>query len=664
MKSGLSANTLRKLYMLRFPVVLIGLGVMFFVTVGNISQISDKLGMHLFNSARYEEATRAEMELNDLIGKAFRFSRGVPSVSHSDVELALDILWSRIEVLATQNYQQALSMAEVNRPDYALELAAALPQFEKAVKQLEFDRHSSFAAFLPLIEKFQDPIMSMSDTAYIARRNQMRKMVEQEKNSLDSLRDLQVQFSVAAVALFLFVVFELVNSRRVNQRLNVAMGEKERMLVVDGLTGIGNRRALERTLACLSSQHDFSLVSLDLDGFKEVNDALGHAAGDFLLQHVARCLVAASDPSRDLVVRLGGDEFAVIVQGGRDRAASFSEQVRTAIQMPLDFDGKAIHVTSSIGFAHASDIVDRDFIGTLMKYADLALYASKAGGRNCVHAATSDLIDEHIRRRRIEQDMPAALENSGMHVAFQPILRLDNGHLDSIETLVRWTHPVLGPVPADQIVRAAEHTNQILPMTLMVLNAACEMRKVLERQHSKAQVAVNLSPRLLGYSGLAARISAILLQHQCPPQALVLELTEDAAMVRSDVSDANVEALRALGVSFSIDDFGTGYSNLSRLGHGDFQQIKLDRSLVSQIAANARTRDIVANVTRMAKDLGMVVVGEGIETEEDAAQLQGLGVTLGQGFYLGRPMSASMLCAWLEKNAVQSIHSLPLAVAR
>lgn len=644
-------RALRSLALLRFPAVLTAMGIMLVVTIDNISAIADGLGMHLFNTARYEEATRMEMELSDLLVKAHRYSYGDRDITREDVDLALDIFWSRVMVVSTPNYQLALRQANIKDAKVAVEMALRLPDFETAIHKLAPGEKTSIRPLLVLIRAFQTRVNEMSSDAYTARRLQMQKMIERELHSLGSLKSMQSQFAALAGVLVLFVIFELFISHRVNMRLKKAMAEKEALLVTDGLTGIGNRRGFETELSSRPPFSDFSLLLVDLDGFKEVNDTMGHPAGDALLRHVARALAVNATASGGIVARLGGDEFAVLLKGSRHRAMDYAEAVLGDIARPITVDGKSIQVTASIGVAHSSDARDATpFVETLMKHADLALYAAKDDGRNCARFTTTEMIADNARKRFLAKDLKKAIAEGDLDAAFQPIVSMKTGQVVSVETLVRWSHPRFGAIAAPDIVQAAEGANLILPMTLAVLDRACLLRQQLSSDAPR--MAVNLSPALLSIPNLAGSIADVLAKRNCPAESVIFELTEDAAMSLSDTVVENLEALRAAGIRLSVDDFGSGYSNLSRLAELEFAQIKIDKSLIRRIAACNRTYDIVRHISRMAQDLGMEVVAEGVETEADRTILLGLGAPLGQGYHFARPMSDLSLMAWLGERRI------------
>ncbi|MBB1250813.1 bifunctional diguanylate cyclase/phosphodiesterase [Rhizobium sp. G21] len=644
-------RALRNLALFRFPAVLLAMGVMLVVTIGNISAIADGLGMHLFNSARYEEATRMEMELSDLLVKAHRFSYGDRDITRADVNLALDIFWSRVNVVATANYQRALREADIEDAKVAVEIKERLGDYEAAIQKLAPGERTSIRPLLSLIREFQTRVNDMSSDAYSARRFQMQKMIEQELASLASLKSMQSEFAALVGVLVLFVIVELVISRRVNVRLKRAVADKEALLVTDGLTGIGNRRGFETDLSSRPPLSEFSLLLVDLDGFKDVNDTMGHPAGDALLRHVATALAENALPLGGVVARLGGDEFAVLLKGSRHRALDYAEAALADISRPISVEGKTIQVTASIGVAHSSDARDATpFVETLMKHADLALYAAKADGRNCARFTTDDMIADNARKRCLGKDLAKAIADGDLDAAFQPIVSMKEGQTLSVETLVRWSHPRFGAIPAPEIVQAAEGADLILPMTLLMLDRACLLRERLSVSNDAPRMAVNLSPALLSMPDLAKAIVDVLAKRGCPSESVILELTEDAAMSLSEQVMDNLEALRSAGLRLAVDDFGTGYSNLSRLAALEFAQIKIDKSLIRRISVCDRTYEIVRHVSRMAHDLGMEVVGEGVETESDRALLMGLGVPLGQGYHFARPMSDLSLMAWLGER--------------
>jgi diguanylate cyclase (GGDEF)-like protein len=639
--------TRSNLLLIRFPAILVLFAAMMVIGSQNIASITDGISMHLFKSARYEEATRAEMEFNDLLGKAYRYSSGDSSVRDVDIALALDIFWSRVNVLKTRSYRDALTGAGVVETSIIPDLFAALPKLEKAVQVLRFDQPATYAEMGQFAIRYQADIAHYSDKAYSARRNQMRGMVEREIDSLDNLKILQFEYAGLACLTFLYVLFELYLSRRGNRKLNLAMEEKQHLLISDHLTGIGNRRHFETALQTRSISDNFSLVMLDLDGFKAVNDTLGHAAGDHLLRHVASILLSTCGMD-DVVCRLGGDEFAVLLKGSKERAGAFANRIMQRLADPVLFEGNPIKAATSIGVAHSSDMPITT-TGCMLRNADAALYAAKAAGRNCVQFTSSTLTSASNRKRKLQADLKPAILDSRIDVAYQPIVSLSTGETKGIEALVRWNHPEFGAVPALEIIEVAEQTNQILPLTLHVIDHACKTRNHMAACGHDILVTANVSPGLMALPAFAQAVGEVAKRHDMQRGQLLLELTEDAMMAESEIVEQNIEYFRTLGIYLVVDDFGKGYSNLSRLANREFSKVKLDKSLVDGITTSDRSLGIARGISRMAIELGINVVAEGIEGPDQTAVLLELGITLGQGFHYARPMSALSLLAYLDR---------------
>lgn len=641
------------LLLIRFPAILIIFTVLMVVGSRTISSVTEGINNHLFKSARYEEATRAEMEFNDLLGKSYRFASGDATVRDVDVTMALDIFWSRMNVLETASYRRALSDADVVETGIVSELVAALPELERSVNNLRFAQPESFAKVGQFAILYHEGITHFSDTAYSARRKQMRIMVEKEVESLGNLKVLQLEFSGLASLTFLYVFFELYMSRRGNRKLAMAIEEKQQLLVSDHLTGIGNRRQLELALQKRGAEDELCLVMIDLDGFKGVNDTLGHAAGDHLLKHVAS-IMSTSCGMDDVVCRLGGDEFAVLLRGSKGRAGAFANRILQRLQEPVSFEGNVIRAAASIGIAHTSDTAGRT-TACLLRNADAALYAAKAAGRHCVQFNTPEIASANNRQKRLQSDLKVAIAECWIDIAYQPIVLLDSGGTTGMEALVRWEHPEYGSISPCEIIQIAEQTNQILPLTLYVIDRACSTRNHLAVCGHDLQITANVSPGLMALAGFAHAVGDVMARHGLRQGELLLELTEDAMMAECEAVDNNIEFFRSLGIYLAVDDFGKGYSNLSRLASLEFRKIKLDKSLVDGVTTSGRSLDIVRGISRMASDLGINVVAEGVESAEQQLALQELGIRFAQGFYFARPMSALSLLAHLEQAAVAEL---------
>ena len=408
----------------------------------------------------------------------------------------------------------------------------------------------------------------------------------------------------------------------------------------DALTGLPNRTLL---LAHLENalQHDttLALVFLDLDRFKVVNDGLGHAAGDVLLREVAGRLRSALRPG-DLVARLGGDEFVVLCHAVQsdDEGRAIAERMLSGLRAPVLIDERSeVVVAASAGIARAQDGCTAE---TLLRDADTAMYAAKTAGGARAWLFTPDL---HLAARSmhdLEVDLRRALVEDRLHLSYQPIVDLTTAHVVELEALARWHDEVRGPVSPEQFVPVAEQSSLIDELGAWVLNRA--LRDAASwppgRHGIVPGVSVNVSPRQLLDTGFPAQVAERLAQHGVAPGRLCLEVTETALVedTRSLVTALN--ALREIGVRLAIDDFGTGHASLTYLAQLPVDEVKIDRSFVTGVAADAGSAAIVGGVVAMAGAFGMSVVAEGVEDPIQLQQLRRLGVDRVQGFLLARPM--------------------------
>ena len=435
-----------------------------------------------------------------------------------------------------------------------------------------------------------------------------------------------------------------------------------RLAFHDSLTGLPNRRQFLDSLADAVERHrsdagaSYAVMYLDFDRFKLVNDSLGHNAGDSLLVQMARRVQENLRPS-DVVARLGGDEFAVLLprlQAEHD-ALLLAERLVEAMREPFDVAGQALYAGASIGitfsrFGYTSpDEVLRD--------ADTAMYQAKALGKGRYALFEPGLHAAVTQRVQLESDLRRALADGALTLAYQPQIELATGRAGGFEALVRWQHPQQGAIRPEAFIPMAEETGLITLLSDFVLHSACAQLVRWHRMNpawAELTVSVNLSGRDITSRGVVGRVTEALTAAGLAPRHLVLELTEDAVMTRLDAATANLQALRALGVHLSVDDFGTGYSSLARLARLPIDSLKIDRSFVHDLAEGNHESAVVQAVLTLGGALGKQVVAEGIETLDQADQLRRMGCGFGQGFYLGRPLSAADATAWLvEKAALQ-----------
>jgi diguanylate cyclase (GGDEF)-like protein len=421
----------------------------------------------------------------------------------------------------------------------------------------------------------------------------------------------------------------------------------------DALTDLPNRvllrERLEQALAVTRrGGPDLAVLMLDLDRFKEVNDTLGHPAGDTLLQAVAARLCACIRETAS-IARLGGDEFAIIehVENPVVEAAALAERIQAALCQPFDLGDHQVTTGTSIGIAVAPrDGTDSDEI---LKNADLALYSAKGSGR-CTFRFFEPELDQLMHaRRNLERDMRSALVNGEFELQYQPFIDLKTGEIRGCEALLRWHHPERGTVPPAEFIPLAEETGVIVPLGEWVLRTACAEAA---KWPGKLKIAVNLSPAQFKSKELVAVVVGALATSGIAPQRLELEVTETVIMHDSEAVFAALGQLRDLGVQIALDDFGTGYSSLSSLQKFAFDKIKIDRAFVNELfGAKEESRVIARAVVRFAVSLGKTTTAEGVETKEQLDILRAEACTEMQGYYFSRPTHSSDIARMLLAQA-------------
>jgi diguanylate cyclase (GGDEF)-like protein len=399
-------------------------------------------------------------------------------------------------------------------------------------------------------------------------------------------------------------------------------------------------------VAAKRNQVDVALLLMDLDRFKDINDTLGHQAGDVLLRELSSRLRKALRAS-DTVARLGGDEFALLLPEVRDRQAieDVVAKVQEAVQRPFYLQGLPLSVESSIGVAmFPRDGADAT---TLLQRADIAMYVAKKA--NAPYQLYESSQDEHnLERLRLVGELKRAMDRRELVVYYQPKADLRTGAVVGTEALVRWIHPTRGVVPPDEFIPLAQHTGLIMPMTMYVLDEAIRQCAAWQRQGVSLPVAVNLAPRTLINSRLAADVTELLQLYQLPSNMLGLEITETTIMLDPFRALATLRQLNEMEIRLAIDDFGTGYSSLAYLKRLPVNEVKIDKTFISNMAKDPNDTAIVRSTIDLARNLGLDVVAEGVETDEVRGQLLALGCDIMQGYLLSRPLPADELLRWLR----------------
>ena len=427
----------------------------------------------------------------------------------------------------------------------------------------------------------------------------------------------------------------------------------------DFLTGLPNRMLLNdrvnQAIALAPRHHKrVAVLFLDLDGFKHINDSLGHPTGDKLLQSIAKRLVECVRAS-DTVSRQGGDEFVVLlseVERSEDTAIT-ARRMLQAVAEAHSIDHHDLHVTTSIGVSvFPDDGLDAE---TLIKNADTAMYQAKENGRQSYQFFKPAMNVRAVERQAIEESLRRALERQEFAVHYQPKVSLKTGEITGAEALLRWTHPVRGPISPAQFIPIAEDCGLILPIGNWILREACrQARAWLDAGLPLASMAVNISAMQFRNENFLQGVFATLEETGLDPKFLELELTESVLMKHAESTEVILKTLRARGVQLAVDDFGTGYSSLSYLRRFAIDALKIDQSFVRQITTTPSETTIVTAVISMGRSLNLRVVAEGVETQEELAFLQAHQCDQAQGYYFSRPVAAPQFADLLATQSARS----------
>ncbi|MGB0033564.1 MAG: EAL domain-containing protein [Candidatus Sulfotelmatobacter sp.] len=439
----------------------------------------------------------------------------------------------------------------------------------------------------------------------------------------------------------------------------VAEGRVQYLAYYDALTGLPNRTLLQdrltKTLAGARRQKDkVALLFLDLDGFKNINDSLGHAVGDLLLQEIAARLKTWGR-EQDTVARLGGDEFLIMLTGVKDvpDVAVAAERLMDAMTAAFVVQGHSLSIGCCIGISifpeHGADGE------TLISRADAAMYSAKEYGRNNFRFFTEDMNTQVVERLTLENSLRLALEKKELFLVYQPQMDIATGRITGLEALLRWRHPELGLVPPDKFIRIAENSGLIVPIGEWVLRTACsQARKWQDEGFPALTVAVNVSAIQFRQESFGEVIRKVLHETGLPPQYLELELTESLLLTNADLMLSVIQKLKAAGVTLAIDDFGTGYSNFTSLRRFGVNKLKIDRSFISDVATNPDDSAITAAIINMAKSLRLKVIAEGVENEAQMSFLRAHHCDEIQGYYFSRPLAFDNVADKLRDNVVQT----------
>lgn len=456
-------------------------------------------------------------------------------------------------------------------------------------------------------------------------------------------------YRVLAVAMVMMVlglaeisstIHRIVVQALVGRRDKSLLAEKfERLARFDSLTGLENRMAMQMRLRDIFETSEkrtdaVTILWMDVDRFKEINDSLGHMVGDQLLRVVAERLNDVVQ-GQGRIARFGGDEFVIICPDmDRVTASALAQEILGDFAHGFDLGENHLQVTASIGYAVAPQ--DGRDMDELMQHADLALYEAKRDGRNRAASFNWSLKERFNRVHEIETGLRRALDLGELKLLFQPIVDLETGHIDACEALMRWDHPVLGPIPPSEFIPIAESMGMIEAMTGWVLREACATAMAWP---GEVRMAINISPASLKSADLPANVIEALVDSGLPARRLELEVTESIFLDDSGQTNAVLRELQRIGLRLALDDFGTGYSSLSYLRSYRFDTLKIDQSFMAGVSANVEDRAIVRAIGNLARDLAMDTVAEGIETPDQLQWAREAGFTNVQGYLFSRPVT-------------------------
>ncbi len=437
--------------------------------------------------------------------------------------------------------------------------------------------------------------------------------------------------------------------------------ERARFLAThDDLTGLPSRSVFGEAVndavkAGHRYGHEFAVMFMDLDRFKNINDTLGHAAGDILLIEIAERLRECMRAS-DVIARIGGDEFVIMLREVSDQSqvATVARKILAAVVKPLTIHGHECRITASIGISmFPTDALDEE---ALIKNADAAMYVAKEEGRNGFRFHFQDITSQSIERLTLEASLRGALERNELLLHYQPKQDLGHGGIVGVEALLRWRHPDLGLLPPSRFIPLAEETGLIVPIGKWVIETACAQNMAWQRQGLPAlRIAVNLSPRQFADPGLLGDIDAALDNSGMAPELLELEITESMVMQNVERAMRVLKAIKGLGVMLAIDDFGTGYSSMSLLKKFPIDVLKIDRSFVRDISTNSEDQAIADAIIALGRALELTIVAEGVETAEQEAFLRAHDCDQIQGYLISKPVPANEFAAFMANHILAQL---------
>lgn len=602
--------------------------------------------------------------LDNLNGKKVAVEKG--SYAYSELKQK----YPNIELIAVKNTNLALSLVASNVADAyvgnAITASFLIKKF--GYQNLSFSGETEYSSNHSIgIRKDNDVLLSVFNKALNSISKEDLEMVTNHwfgmevKQSISS--DTIVKMAVAFLSLLLILLAWSLGLRKSKNQLKDSQRLIQLEAEQDHLTGLGNRRKFFQLLQqkikkAEKSGSSFSILQLDLDSFKEINDNFGHSVGDLLIIEAAKRLSNCLSPS-DIVTRLSGDEFMLILSEykNRNELEEYAKKIKTSLSNTFYLDENEIHTSASIGItSYPHDAASSE---QLVNNVDQAMFHSKKTGKNRFSYFTSSMKNEIILRNNTIKDLRIAIKESQFELHYQPIIDLSTNKITKAEALIRWNHPTRGLIPPDLFIPLAEETGLILEIGEWVFKTAvAETVKIKKVLNSDFQMSINTSPLQYGKNGMnVSDWFSHIITSGLSGNNIALEITESVLMESNDSIKNKLYNLRDLDVKISIDDFGTGYSSLSYLKKFDIDFLKIDRSFIQNLSLDTDTDDVVLvqAIIIMAHKLGCKVIAEGIEDETQRALLAKEGCDYGQGYYFAKPLNSSefmkLLNHWEEKNA-------------
>lgn len=436
----------------------------------------------------------------------------------------------------------------------------------------------------------------------------------------------------------------------------------------DSLTNLANRAYFTEHLTQLldkpsKRRRDLcALLFIDLDGFKSINDNLGHGVGDQVLIQVSKILQRCTR-DHDFVARLGGDEFTVVLTNlsNTHETTLVSKRIQAHLKQPLFISEQTLSVTASIGIV--VDFSPYQTVSEILHHADLAMYQAKRLGKACHQLFEPEIYEQALVRQSLEHDLRKALQRQELQLAYQPIRTLEADQLKGFEALMRWQHPQQGMIPPSTFIPLAEETGLIIPLGECLIHLACQQICNWQKHHSDMPeiiVSLNISGQQLQHPNFLEMIDQTLTNYQLSPSWLELEITESSLMEKSDCVLQQLQGLRQRGFRLSLDDFGTGYSSLSYLHRFPIDTLKIDRSFVQTMEPQSSSFEIVRTILSLAQTLNLAVVAEGVETAQQAEALKALHCDMVQGYFFARPLDADAATQYLSQECRQMLQGHPI----